>query len=481
MNQAEMNEADLRRLEKLHAMLGSQHKGERENARQRIIDLLTKHGKSWNDLLGLLSRLRAHAPEPHPPKTGMPHPHPLDLIARLLERYVHLTDDAQRIALALWVAHTFIYARFSVTPRLAILSPVRGCGKTTCLSLIEALALNAIKADNTTPAALFRIIDSERGCVLLDEVDNQGLLINPGLRAVINSGHASNGWIMRYEGGVARRFTTFAPLALVAIGILPLPILHRSIVIQPEQQRMCDVVYNKTLEWARETQFDADPPMPKLHNRAADNWRVCFAIADAASKEWASAARAAAIELSSGQEEDMGVQLLLDIREIFDRLMLDRIGSGRLVGELADLPDGRWSEWHGVKGNNAPHPLTQGGLAQMLAPFGIRQDTNRTPVRSWLALFGTPDSKPAPPGSSSRWHGSLYSFGSGRVFRLAIVVTKSPAHGCYAVPMARVVLRQRPSAPPMTTKTPTVPRYWTTGRRRNEPNRLRETLMVRAL
>jgi bacterioferritin-associated ferredoxin len=174
----------------------------------------------------------------------------------------------------------------------------------------------------------------------------------------------------------ARRFTTFAPLSLAAIGSLPLPILHRGIIIRmeraprtaqlerfdpktsPEQQRMCGAVHDATLEWARETQFDADPPMPEgLHNRAADNWRVCFAIADAAGGEWAKAARDAAIELSRGQDEDMGVQLLLDVRGILDRLALDRIGSGRLVGELVDLPDGRWSEWRGVKGDNAPRAL----------------------------------------------------------------------------------------------------------------------------
>jgi integrase len=86
-------------------------------------------------------------------------------------------------------------------------------------------------------------------------------------------------------------------------------------------------------------------------------------------------------------------------------------------------------------------------------------------MRSWLARFGMLDLKPAPPASSYPWRASLCSSGSGRVFRLAIAVTKLRAQGCCASPMAEVAQRPKPSAPP--TKAPTAPRYWTIGRRRN--------------
>jgi hypothetical protein len=45
--------------------------------------------------------------------------------------------------------------------------------------------------------------------------------------------------------------------------------------------------------------------------------------------------------------------------------------------------------------------------------------------------------------SSSPWLASLRSSGSGRVFRLAIDVTKSRAHGYCALPMAKVALRAK--------------------------------------
>jgi len=43
-----------RRLATLHGMLGSNHAGERENARAKIIEILCEHGCSWNDLPDLL-------------------------------------------------------------------------------------------------------------------------------------------------------------------------------------------------------------------------------------------------------------------------------------------------------------------------------------------------------------------------------------------------------------------------------------------
>ena len=86
--------------------------------------------------------------------------------------------------------------------------------------------------------------------------------------------------------------------------------------------------------------------------------------------------RAAAIELSIGQDEDLGVRLLEDIRDLFDlRPGIDRLTSAAMVDGLLELPDGLWSEWRGPQDNQVPHRMSQGGLATMLAPFGIRSRT----------------------------------------------------------------------------------------------------------
>jgi hypothetical protein len=272
------------------------------------------------------------------------------------------------------------------------LSPVRGCGKSTLLGLIEALAFKARRYDHLTSAVLFRLINRERPTLLLDEADNQDLMTNSTLRSVLNSGHRHDGQFARVVHGEVANFSTFAPIALAAIGKLPLPLTHRSICInmeraaadaglerfdptmRPEQARVFRAVYEAAFAWAVKVKLNVDPAMPKeLRNRAADNWRPLFAIADAQNKAWGRKAREAAVTLSAGQSEDLGVSLLLDIRDAFDKPVppLDRINSVALVAALIAISEGTWAEFRGPKENQQPHALTPASLAAMLAPFRI--------------------------------------------------------------------------------------------------------------
>jgi hypothetical protein len=79
--------------------------------------------------------------------------------------------------------------------------------------------------------------------------------------------------------------------------------------------------------------------------------------ADATSVEWGKAAREAAVELHHGRYEDLAVQLLTDVRVIFNcRPRLDRIGSEGLVTELIELAEERWAEWRGLRGGREEPP-----------------------------------------------------------------------------------------------------------------------------
>jgi hypothetical protein len=325
-------------------------------------------------------------------------PAPLDLIDHILRRHLYLSDH-QFIALTLWIAHTFLFNRFTVTPRLIFESPVRGCGKTTGLNLIKALGFKTTKTDHITAAVTFRLIDRDRPTLLVDEADNQDLPTNAVLRSVINSGHRCDGKVMRCLRDEIVEFATFAPLAFATISKLPLPILHRSVVIHMEraavqltrfdpktvleQAQDCIIAYQETLAWAQQCELNLDPPMPEgLRNRSADNWRVLLSIADACSPAWGKAAREAAIALSKSQDEDLSVLLLSDIRDIFDRRpTVDRLASAVIVAGLNELPDALWSEWRGPRDDQTPRRFSAGQLARMLSPFGIRPKTIWPPRR----------------------------------------------------------------------------------------------------
>ena len=359
----------------MHALIGSPAAKEAENAREKLVQLLTKHGCSWNDLPQILAAVRTDpattndATSPQPEGTAADamatHSNIFDLIVRLIEKYVAVSDD-ERIAIALWVLHTWVFDQFPITPRLALLSPVRGCGKTLLLILIELLCAEPFRSDNVTAAVIYHHLRSRpRSPLLLDEGDNQNIFRDGPLRAVFNSGHRRGGNISRFVGGWTQRFSTFAPLAIAAIGTLPLPLLHRAVVINM-QRRPADVQIERLDEtnpprafavardmaqnWAARCRLNRDPEMPpQLRDRAADNWRPLLSIADALGH--GEDARAAAIALCAKRpDEDAGVTVLAGIRTVFDALPpsrwgADRITRDRLIEGLAGLEDGFWAEW----------------------------------------------------------------------------------------------------------------------------------------
>jgi hypothetical protein len=113
---------------------------------------------------------------------------------------------------------------------------------------------------------------------------------------------------------------------------------------------------------------DADPDMPnELNDRAADNWRLLLAIADAAGSDWPKKARDAARKLAGGVEaETQRVLLLADIREIFrDQDDPDEIETKEILKALVARDDRPWAERKNGK------PLTPQGLRSLLEPFKV--------------------------------------------------------------------------------------------------------------
>jgi hypothetical protein len=379
------------RAKKLFAQMGSSGK-DAEVAREMLNRLIEEHGLTWNDLPTILAAGTVDDAEngDASPTATRPTvddiPDILGLVLALLEEHTS-TKPEERLAIALWILHCWVFAEFVITPRLALLSPVKGCGKTTLLSLIELLIPEGNRTDNTTAAAIYYDLDHRpRTVLLVDEADGLDLYRDNVLRSVFNSGHRRGGSINRFVGGEPRRYRTFAPLAIAAIGMLPLPLLHRSVVISMQrssaQLRRLDEtshVFNLARQgiqkWSTNIQLAQDPEMPPaLRNRAADNWRVLISIAD--SLGCGEEARAAAVALGADRpDEDAGVVLLTDIRTIFEARKVDRIASAALIEALVELGDGRWSEFCGVNDDRPPRKLTQPQLAQLLRPFGIGSRT----------------------------------------------------------------------------------------------------------
>src|SRR6516164_530515 len=105
-----------RRLRRLFALQGSDNQNERESARLRIDEILKKHRLSWTDLVELILNIPDDDPGQAAPTNAGNNIGPLDLVEGMLRRYVHMKDH-EYVAAALWVAHTYVYYRFAITPR----------------------------------------------------------------------------------------------------------------------------------------------------------------------------------------------------------------------------------------------------------------------------------------------------------------------------------------------------------------------------
>jgi putative DNA primase/helicase len=302
-----------------------------------------------------------------------------------IRRYV-VMDERAADAAALWVLHTYLLEATNITPRLVVVSPEKRCGKTTMLDVLQCLVWRPLAAANVSTASVFRIVETHRPTLLIDEAD-AFLHQREELRGILNSGHRRGGTVLRVVGDEhePRAFSTFSACAIASIGRLPATLEDRSIVISLRRRRPDEgivsfrldrtddlrVLARQAVRWATdnvESVKAADPDTPSsLYNRAADNWHTLFAISDTAGGEWPQRTRRAALHLSSiaGDDQSIGATLLSDIRDIFAACGADRLTSEDIVERLADIEGRPWAEWNHCK------LISKHSLARLLKPFGI--------------------------------------------------------------------------------------------------------------
>jgi hypothetical protein len=322
----------------------------------------------------------------------------LDDLVDFIRRYVVL-EDAQADALALWVAHGYVFDAADATPYLNINSPEKESGKTRLLEVLELLAARPWLTGRVTAAALARKIDAETPTLLLDESDaafNGEKDYAEALRGILNTGHRRGGKSSLCVGqGAAISYvdlSTFAPKAIAGLGKnLPDTVASRSIPITLKRKapherverfrrREAGEVAGPLTERARlwaEQSVDAlaiaRPHLPDdLGDRAQDCWEPLFAIAEHVGGDWPERARAAAIALSGSrvkEEESIGVRLLTDCKRAFGDA--DRITTAALRDVLAEDEEAPWGDWRG-KGT-----ISARSLAKLFGRYGIHSRTIR--------------------------------------------------------------------------------------------------------
>jgi hypothetical protein len=137
----------------------------------------------------------------------------------------------------------------------------------------------------------------------------------------------------------------------------------------PEESHFLEMG-RKAARWMQDAHAELEkckPDMGTLVNRAADNWKPLFAIADTVGGTWPERARKAAAVAAVAQNGQTAFEeTLAAIKSILDGEHLDEIGSAQVVGRLVTIEGGPWSEW-----GKAHKPITQIALARLLKPHKV--------------------------------------------------------------------------------------------------------------
>jgi hypothetical protein len=323
----------------------------------------------------------------------------LDELTETFKKYVVLPELGAE-ALAIWTLGAHVHDAFDIFPYLALSSPVKECGKSTCMKILRRLVPRSLANSNITAAALFRTIEKYQPTLLIDEADSF-VDMNEDLRGVLNSGHDRElAYTVRTVGNdhEPRTFSTWGPKAIALIGSLPDTVTSRSVVIRLRKKRPDEKVSSlsrnrkntkaqfedlkrKCARWKEDNYQGlehAEPEMLEgLHDRQADNWEPLFAVAEASGGAWPETVRKAARTFCGGEtaeEDSERVMLLSDIRDIFGQCKADRLPSKDIVEKLCLMEHRPWPEWDERRGE----AIKASGVARLLKDFGIRPKVNRT-------------------------------------------------------------------------------------------------------
>lgn len=316
----------------------------------------------------------------------------LNDIALTIKRFIVCPGETSDAA-ALWVAMTWFIDVVQVAPLAVITAPEKRCGKSQLLFILGRLVYRPLAASNITAAALFRSIDLWGPTLLIDEAD-AFMKDNEELRGLLNCGHTrDSAYIIRVVGDnfTPTRFNVWGAKALAGIGHLSETLMDRSVTLELRRKTphekvdrlrhaepgLFDDLTSKLARFAddsREALRAARPKLPEaLHDRAQDNWEPLIAIAELAGDAWAERARKAALKLSGASNENMsvGVELLNDIKEIFEHNRAEKISTADLITALCDDDEKPWATY------NRGKPITPRQVSKRLSEYGIKSKNIR--------------------------------------------------------------------------------------------------------
>ena len=318
----------------------------------------------------------------------------LSSVEACLRRYCVLPSEHAYVAVTLWIATTHVLGAFDYAPRLVARSAEKRSGKSRLVEVAAGLVHHPLRTVNASVAYIFRSLDRpDPPTILLDEADALfGTRIkaeqNEDLRGLLNAGHQRGLTYGRCDGPsrTPREFPTFSMALVAGIGQMPDTIEDRAIVLDMRRRKESEQISSyrqrrdgpaladlkdRLDEWGQGALAlleGSEPTMPPgVDDRAADTWEPLLAVADCVGGDWPHRAREAASHfvLEAAEEDEarsQGLQLLADIRNVFNESGTAFLGSQDVIDHLERVDGAPWYDM----------TLNSSKLGKLLSRYGIK-------------------------------------------------------------------------------------------------------------
>lgn len=336
----------------------------------------------------------------------------LDRLLFFVRRFIVLPKEEHYILVVLWITHTYFTDKQPTTPRLALISPEYGCGKTRTLEVIGALSFQAERLSGYTKSYLMRTVTLVREefyrppTLCIDEVDTvwSGTKGDEGsetLRMFLNAGYRVGAFIGITDGEGKNRkpvkFDTYAPVVFAGKGDkAPESVKTRSIEIHLQRRLVsqeiedfqtraveleCEELVEHLESWrdlvAENLSYENESlPLP-IRDRERELWLPLYSVAKLGGwqEEFIRVLEFYTRQKKEQDEIPWNRQLLGDCVRVFqEQGNPESLKTQVLVVALNDLPDRDYKSLRygkGLDGKTLAKKLKEYGISPTQIRFGV--------------------------------------------------------------------------------------------------------------
>lgn len=329
-------------------------------------------------------------------------------IEKFIAQYVTLADSIYSLPIALWVIGTYLWPDMDAFPYLVITAGTKRAGKTRLAECMSFVASNPrfAGAMGTASASLFKLINTEKPTLFMDEAESMSGESANNVRSILNMGYRKGQKVVRVTGNgdnaAVAEYDVYCPKVFILIGDMFDTVRDRSIIIRMKRgtprnrftyenakmegealrDSVSDLIDRRKLEFT--TAFNEHKGLQFLTDRDEEIWLPLFAVCQVVCPDRMKELSKNAVDIATEKTQEaaqyvnlMGEEGKTEDDEYATKLLQDMVavvGAEKNIGtvdaleRLKALPTAPWRKFRG-------DGLNINSLADLLSRFSVRPTT----------------------------------------------------------------------------------------------------------